>query len=47
MAMMITKHFSIVHCRTGSLETADEVSKGTHEVHCRTGSLEKLKNRHE
>ena len=33
---------SVVHCRTGSLETELSQSQSRPEVHCRTGSLENL-----
>ena len=29
-----------VHCRTGSLESAEQTGYCVREVHCRTGSLE-------
>ncbi|GAC19763.1 hypothetical protein GARC_2798 [Paraglaciecola arctica BSs20135] len=32
--------YSIVHCRTGSLETGDSWHLPDSIVHCRTGSLE-------
>ncbi|EEO04729.1 hypothetical protein VIF_000209 [Vibrio cholerae TM 11079-80] len=32
----------LVHCRTGSLESFDQVKIELVCVHCRTGSLEKL-----
>ncbi|EGJ07920.1 hypothetical protein EC2872800_1012 [Escherichia coli 2872800] len=38
--MNAQQYAAIVHCRTGSLETAEKPVALMEKVHCRTGSLE-------